>query len=67
MNAGTWIALATIIVTVLGGGSLGVSKLTRIAVAVETLMKQIEAIVSQQAATALTVQNHENRLNKANL
>lgn len=67
MNAGNWIELAAIVITILGGGAAGSSKLTRIAVAAEQLAEKIAAITEAQKNTAATVQDHENRLNKANL
>lgn len=67
MNASNWIQLVALIITISGGGTIGVSKLTRIAVAIEMLMKQIEGLAGVQAKTASTVQDHENRLNKARL
>lgn len=67
MNAGAWVALAAVVVTVLGGGFLGVSKLTRIAVAVETLVDQIRGLTKAQSDLTAIVQQHENRLNKAHL
>ncbi len=67
MNAGNWIELAGIVVTVLGGGAIGTSKLTRIAVAAENLAKQIEGLAGQQQDTAKTVQDHEVRLAKGGL
>lgn len=67
MNAGNWIELATAVVTVLGGGTIGVSKLTRIAVAVENGAKLIEAVAAQVAKQGDVQQDHEVRLAKANL
>jgi hypothetical protein len=67
MNSLNWIELATLLVSVGGGGTVGVSKLTRIAVAAENLAEQIKSLAGAQAKTADTVQDHENRLNKANL
>lgn len=67
MNAGNWIELATIVVTVLGGGGVGVSKLTRIAVAVENGAKMVETIAGTVAKQGETVQDHEVRLAKGGL
>jgi hypothetical protein len=67
MTTSNWIELITALVTVGGGGSLGIAKLTRIAVAAELLAKRIEEIAGGLTTTNQTVQNHENRLNKANL
>lgn len=46
MNAGNWIELATAAAAVLGGGTVGVAKLTRIAVAVENAVKAAETLVA---------------------
>ena len=42
MNAGNWIELAALLVTIIGGGGVGVSKLTRIAVTIENAGKTLE-------------------------
>lgn len=44
MNAGNWIELIALLVTILGGGGVGVSKLTRIAVTIEAAGKTLEAL-----------------------
>jgi hypothetical protein len=62
VNAGNWIELAALVVTILGGGSVGVSKLTRIVVVLETLAEQFKTSNAQQQATAQQVQNHEVRI-----
>lgn len=67
MNAGNYIELAGIVLTFLGGGSVGVAKLTRIAVAAENLAEQIKAITEQQKDTQTQVTDHENRLNRGGL
>lgn len=67
MNAGNWIELGLGLTTLLGGGTVGVSKLTRIAVAVEVLADKIATVAGDVAKTGAAVQDHENRLNKANL
>ena len=67
MNAGNWIELGLGLTTLLGGGTVGVSKLTRIAVAVEVLAEKIAKVSGDIASVGTQVQDHENRLNKANL
>lgn len=62
-----WIELVSILLTVLGGGTIGVAKLTRIAVAAEQLGKALETLAGQQKDTAATVQAHEIRLTKGGL
>jgi outer membrane murein-binding lipoprotein Lpp len=62
-----WIELVTAIVTVGGGGSVAVAKLTRIAVAAETLAEKIEALAEQVKTITGQVQDHEKRLNKGGL
>jgi hypothetical protein len=44
VNAGNWIELAALLVTILGGGGVGVGKLTRIAVTIENAGKTLEAL-----------------------
>jgi hypothetical protein len=66
MNAQNWIEVIGLVLGG-GGGGTAVAKLTRLAVAVEQLVKQIEGLAVTQAKTAETVQNHEIRLTKANL
>lgn len=60
MNAGNWLELILGAPTILGGGGVLVAKLTRIALAAENLADKIAEISG-------TVQDHENRLNKARL
>jgi hypothetical protein len=60
VNAGDWIEVILGGPTIMGGGCLLVAKLTRIAVAVENLVRQM-------GRTAETVADHEKRLNKAGL
>lgn len=67
MNASNWIELGLGLATLLGGGTVGVSKLTRIAVAAETLAEKIQALAGQQKSTSATVQDHEIRLAKGGL
>jgi outer membrane murein-binding lipoprotein Lpp len=67
MNTSNLIALISVIATLLGGGGVGVAKLTRIAIAAETLTGQIIEIIKRQQQTEATVQDHENRLNRAHL
>jgi hypothetical protein len=44
VNAGNWIELAALLVTILGGGGIGVSRLTRIAVTIENAGRTLEAL-----------------------
>lgn len=60
MTLADWIALITPVSAVLGGGGIAVTKLTRIAVAVEQLVKSGEAVTK-------TVADHEQRLTKGGL
>lgn len=60
MNTGTIIELILGLPAMLGGGGVLVAKLTRIAVAVETL-------VDAHKITAAAVADHEQRLGKAGL
>lgn len=64
MNAGNWIELAALLVTVIGGGGLTalklVTRLTRIAVAVEQGTHAIKKVVTK-------VDDHERRLNRGGL
>jgi uncharacterized membrane protein len=64
MNAGNWIELGTVVVTVLGGGGVGVAKLTRIAVAVENLIRSVGEVKTAAQAVTAQVQDHEVRLSK---
>src|SRR5487761_954769 len=64
MHASTWIELGTLLFTAIGGGTVGVSKLTRIAVAAETLAEKIEAITRTVAAVSAVVQEHETRISR---
>lgn len=66
MNASTWIELAALVLGG-GGGATGVSKLTRLVVAVEQLAEKIESIAASGDKTAFQVADHENRLNRAKL
>ena len=67
MDAGNWISLITIAVTGLGGGGVMVARLTRIAIAAENLADKIAEVSGRVAKVGETVQDHENRLNKAKL
>jgi len=62
MNASNWIELAGLAVTLAGGGSLGIAKLTRIAVAVESLIVQLAKVIETQQAQGQQVQAHESRI-----
>lgn len=62
MNTSNWIELAALLTTVLGGGSVGVSKLTRVAVAIETFGKALEDLGRAVQAITATGQGHETRL-----
>jgi hypothetical protein len=64
MDAGNWIELAALLVTALGGGTVGISRLTRIAVAAETLAGKIEAVTRTVAAVSTVVQEHETRISR---
>jgi ribose 5-phosphate isomerase len=66
MNAQNWIEVIGLVLGG-GGGGTAVAKLTRLAVAVEQLVKQIETLATSQAKTATTVQDHEIRLAKGGL
>jgi hypothetical protein len=67
MNATNWIELAGFVATVLGGGTVGVAKLTRIAVAAENAVDAIKTVVADLKEIRATQQDHENRLNRAKL
>jgi hypothetical protein len=67
MNTSNWIALAALLIPLMWGGAVVVAKLTRIAMAPEVLAKRVEETAGALTATNQQVQNHENRLNKANL
>lgn len=67
MTGADWVSLVAILLPLLGGGAVGTAKLTRIAVATEQLGEALKELASQQQATAKTVQDHENRLNKGGL
>jgi hypothetical protein len=58
VNLSDWIAVAGLLLG--GGGAQLVAKLTRLAVAVENLVKSNEKLVGQ-------VDDHEKRLNKGGL
>lgn len=76
MNAGNWIELVALLVSILGGGAVGVSKLTRLIVAAETagqlakdasvalgaLGDALTKLGTALGATQATVQDHETRL-----
>ena len=62
MNAGNWIELAALMVTILGGGGIGVSRMTRVAVAIETIGKGLESLGAAAAGTSAVVAEHETRL-----
>lgn len=62
MNASNWIELAALLVTILGGGGIGVSKLTRVAVAIETFGKALETLTGAVGTANATVQDHATRL-----
>jgi hypothetical protein len=66
MTASNWLELLGLILGG-GGGGTAIAKLTRLAVAVEVVAGKIEAISAAAAETGKQVQDHENRLNKANL
>lgn len=51
----------------IGGGVKAITKLTRIAVAVEGLVSRLDKVVEKQETTDKTVQDHEIRLGKAGL
>lgn len=53
-----WIELAALMVTILGGGGVGVSKLTRVAVAVENAVEAIKTVVEDVKAIEGTVNAH---------
>lgn len=67
MSTSNLIEMISVIATLLGGGGVGVAKLTRIAIAAETLTGQIIAVVKKQEEAGRAVQDHENRLNRAGL
>ena len=67
MDASNWIELATAAVTVLGGGTVGVAKLTRIAVAAENAVEAIKTVMADLKELRAGQQDHENRLNRAKL
>ena len=50
-----------------GGGGVAIARLTRLAVAVETMAERIAAVAGDVAKTGQQVQDHENRLNKGGL
>lgn len=60
MDVGTVIEIVLGMPTMLGGGGILVSKLTRIAVAVESLVESQRKIIGQ-------VDDHEKRLSKGGL
>jgi predicted phage tail protein len=60
MHASDWIAIVACTLTMVGGGITGVSRLTRIAVAVETLAEAMRAVTAR-------VEDHEKRLSKGGL
>jgi hypothetical protein len=69
VNAGNWIELAALLVTILGGGGVGVSKLTRIAVTIENagktledLGRTLESVNGTTSAHAAQLAAHEARL-----
>jgi hypothetical protein len=62
VNSGNWIELAALIVTILGGGGIGVSKVTRIAVAIEALGRALETVGKTVADTSTTVAGHTTQL-----
>ena len=62
MNTGNWIELAALLVTILGGGGIGVSKVTRVAVAIEQLGKAFESTGKAVSDTATTVASHTTQL-----
>jgi len=67
VNASDWLELLLGLPTLLGGGGVVVAKLTRIAVAAETLADKIADVAGDVAKVGETVQDHENRLNKGGL
>lgn len=60
MNAGTIVEIALGLPALIGGGIVAVSKLTRIAVAVEQGAEAIKAVAAK-------VEDHEKRLSKGGL
>jgi hypothetical protein len=62
MNAGNWIELAALIVTLLGGGAVGVNRVTRVAIAIEQFGKALETLGTAMAVTNTTMQAHESRI-----
>lgn len=62
MNAQTWIELTALIATFLGGGAAGMSKLTRVAVAIEQFGKALETLSTAFADTNTKVQAHAAQL-----
>lgn len=66
MNASNWIELLGLILGG-GGGGTAIAKLTRLAVAVEVVAGKITDVAGDVAETKKTVQEHENRLNRAKL
>jgi len=66
VNASNWIEVIGLVLGG-GGGGAAIAKLTRLAVAVEGVAGQIQEMSAAAAKTGEQVQDHENRLNKANL
>lgn len=66
MSTNNWIDVIALIVGG-GGAGAGIAKLTRLAIAVETMAEKIADVAGKVAKTGEQVQDHENRLNKANL
>jgi hypothetical protein len=70
MNATFWLELAAIIFGSGGiatGGTAAITRLTRLAIAVENVSDKVVEAGKITAALAAQVQQHENRLNKANV
>jgi len=66
MSASDWIAVIGLLVGG-GGGGAAIAKLTRLAVAVENFAEKVASVAGDVAKTGEQVQDHENRLNRANL
>lgn len=67
MNAQVWTEIILGVPTLLGGGGVVVSKLTRIAVGLEKLAEQVSEARDDIKETAATVADHERRLTKGGL
>lgn len=67
MNASVIAELVLGVPTLLGGGAVVVARLTRIAVAAETLADKLEALSEEMRAVTAQVQDHETRLSRRGL